>query len=112
MARKKQGYNARKDESLGTRRKPKRKSKQSYKSRRKESAGEEKALKRRKYASVKTMDKKRKTKAKPKKKKKLNPYFQAMLKARRSNASSFTYNGTTYVAVKNKKTGMSMYKKK
>ena len=63
MARKKQGYNARKDESLGTRRKPKRKSKQSYKSRRKESAGEEKALKRRKYASVKTMDKKRKTKA-------------------------------------------------
>lgn len=59
MAKKKQGYNARMDESLGAR---KGKKKQSMKSRRKESAGTEKAMGRRKYAAVKTMDKGRKKK--------------------------------------------------
>jgi hypothetical protein len=56
---KKQGYNARKDESMTSKkgRKSSKKSKQSLKSRRDESAGMEKKLKRRKYASVGTMDK-------------------------------------------------------
>ena len=97
MARKKQGYNARKDESLTTKkgRKSSKKSKQSLKSRRKESAGMEKALKRRKYASVGTMDKKkkRKTTRKPnrwlthvKKTMKANPRlsFSAVLKKAKS----------------------------
>tara|TARA_R100000664_G_scaffold27686_1_gene38538 strand:- start:7471 stop:7809 length:339 start_codon:yes stop_codon:yes gene_type:complete len=59
--KKKQGYNARKDESLARRRGSKKKVGQSYKTRRKESAGGEKARKRRKFASVKSMDRKRKT---------------------------------------------------
>jgi hypothetical protein len=56
---KKQGYNARKDESMTSKkgRKSSKKSKQSLKSRRDESAGMEKKLNRRKYASVGTMDK-------------------------------------------------------
>jgi len=53
-----QGYNARLDESLGSRRGAKSTKKQSYKSRRDESKGMEKSLSRRAYASVKTMDKK------------------------------------------------------
>ena len=55
---KKQGYNARLDESLGSRRGAKSTKKQSYKSRRDESKGMEKSMSRRAYASVKTMDKK------------------------------------------------------
>ena len=42
---------------------------------------------------------------------KQNAYFQAMLKAKKSNAPSFTYNGKTYVATK-AKTGMTIYKAK
>jgi hypothetical protein len=57
--KKKQGYNARLDESLGARNKTK--GKQSLKSRRKESEGMEKAKGRRKYAAVGTMDKGKKT---------------------------------------------------
>jgi hypothetical protein len=52
---KKQGYNARLDESLGARNKTK--GKQSLKSRRKESEGMEKSKGRRKYSAVGTMDK-------------------------------------------------------
>ena len=51
---KKQGYNARLDESLGE--KSKGKKKQSLKSRRKESKGMEKALDKKAYKSVKSMD--------------------------------------------------------
>ena len=54
-AKKKQGYNARLDESLGMRNRGKKS--QSLKSRRDESKGMEKAMGRRAYASVKTMDK-------------------------------------------------------
>ena len=57
---KKQGYNARLDESLGARHGGKKS--QSLKSRRKESEGMEKAMGRRKYAAVKTMDKNRRKK--------------------------------------------------
>lgn len=60
MPRKKQGYNARLDESLGARNKGKKK--QSLKSRRDESKGMEKALGRRAYSSVRTMDKARRKK--------------------------------------------------
>ena len=56
---KKQGYNARLDESLGARHGKK---SQGLKSRRKESEGMEKAMGRRKYAAVKTMDKNRRKK--------------------------------------------------
>ena len=57
---KKQGYDDRLDESLGSRHVKK---SQSYKARRKESEGMEKAMGRRKYAAVKTMDKNRRKKA-------------------------------------------------
>ena len=57
---KKQGYNARLDESLGMRRGKESGKKQSYKARRDESKGMENAMGRRAYASVKTMDKGRK----------------------------------------------------
>ena len=57
---KKQGYNARLDESLGARHGGKKS--QSLKSRRKESEGMERAMGRRKYAAVKTMDKNRRKK--------------------------------------------------
>jgi hypothetical protein len=43
--------------------------------------------------------------------KQLNPYFKAMLEAKKNKASSFTYNGKTYVASKTK-TGMVIYKAK
>tara|TARA_R100000808_G_scaffold2619_2_gene10145 strand:+ start:8804 stop:9190 length:387 start_codon:yes stop_codon:yes gene_type:complete len=55
MARKKQGYNARLDESLGARNKGKKT--QSLKSRRDESKGTEKAMGKRAYSAVSTMDK-------------------------------------------------------
>ena len=55
MARKKQGYNARLDESLGSRNSGTKT--QSLKSRRAESKGAEKAAGKRAYAAVKTMDK-------------------------------------------------------
>ena len=54
---KKQGYNARLDESLGMRKGKASSKKQNYKSRRDESKGMEKAMGRRAYASVGTMDK-------------------------------------------------------
>tara|TARA_R110000824_G_C15151866_1_gene671103 strand:+ start:322 stop:528 length:207 start_codon:yes stop_codon:yes gene_type:complete len=57
---KKQGYNARRDESLSKRRGSKKKVGQSYKTRRAESAGGEKAQGRRKYASTGSMDRFRK----------------------------------------------------
>ena len=44
-------------------------------------------------------------------KKKMNDFFKAMLKAKRSKAKSFTYKGKTYVGKKTK-TGMMIYKKK
>ena len=56
---KKQGYNARLDESLGARHGKK---SQSLKSRRKESEGMEKATGRRKYAAVKSMDRNKRKK--------------------------------------------------
>ena len=59
--KKKQGYNARLDESLGSRN---RKTKGKLAARRRESEGMEKKMGRRKYAAVKTMDKKRKTRRK------------------------------------------------
>lgn len=52
---KKQGFNARLDESLGERHRGKKK--QSLKGRRDESKGMEKASSRKAYASVKSMDK-------------------------------------------------------
>ena len=52
---KKQGYNARMDESLGMRNKGKKK--QSLKDRRDESKGMEKAMGRKAYAGVRSMDK-------------------------------------------------------
>lgn len=54
MAKKKQGDNARLDESMGARNGKK---KQSLASRRKESEGTEKSMGRRKYSAVSTMDK-------------------------------------------------------
>ena len=60
---KKQGYNARLDESLGMRRGKESGKKQSYKARRDESKGMEKAMGRRAYAAVGTMDKGRRKKA-------------------------------------------------
>lgn len=61
MPKKKQGYSARLDESLGEKDK-KKKTKQSLKSRRDESKAMEKSIKRRSYASVESMDKARKKK--------------------------------------------------
>jgi len=55
MARKKQGYNARLDESLGSRNRGSKS--QSLKSRRDESKGTEKAMGKRAYSAVGTMDK-------------------------------------------------------
>lgn len=60
--KKKQGYDARLDESLGMRRGKESTKKQSMKARRDESKGMEKAMGRRPYAAVKTMDKGRKKK--------------------------------------------------
>ena len=62
--RKKQGYNARMDESLAMRRGKAKSKKQSYKSRRDEAKGMNKASGKRAYASVRSMDKKRRTKSK------------------------------------------------
>jgi len=55
MARKRQGYNARLDESLGERNRGRKT--QSLKSRRDESKGTEKAMGKRAYSAVGTMDK-------------------------------------------------------
>ena len=41
----------------------------------------------------------------------LNPYFQAMLKAKKDKAPQFTYNGKVYKQ-KTLKTGMVVYKAK
>ena len=54
---KKQGYNARLDESLGARRGAESTKSQSFKSRRDESKGAEKAAGKRAYSAVGTMDK-------------------------------------------------------
>ncbi len=43
--------------------------------------------------------------------KKMNAYFQKMLKAKKSNAKSFTHNGKTYVRTK-LKSGLISYKKR
>ena len=59
--RKRQGYNARMDESLGMRRGASRTKKQSMKSRRDESKGMSKSMGRRAYASVRSMDRGRRT---------------------------------------------------
>jgi hypothetical protein len=40
-----------------------------------------------------------------------NGYFKAMLEAKKKGASSFEYNGKTYVASKTK-TGLTVYKAK
>ena len=53
---KKQGYNARLDESLGARRGAESTKSQSFKARRDESKGMEKASGKRAYSAVKTMD--------------------------------------------------------
>ncbi len=57
MAKKKQGYDARLDESLGEREGKESTKKQSLKARRDESKGEEKAKGKRAYSAVGTMDK-------------------------------------------------------
>jgi len=44
-------------------------------------------------------------------KRKMNAFMQAKEKARKSGASSFTYNGKTYTRSKTK-TGMVIYKKR
>ena len=54
---KKQGYNARLDESLGARRGAESTKSQSFKARRDESKGAEKAAGKRAYSAVSTMDK-------------------------------------------------------
>ena len=59
--KKRQGYNARMDESLGMRRGASRTKRQSMKSRRDESKGMSKSMGRRAYASVRSMDKGRRT---------------------------------------------------
>jgi hypothetical protein len=59
---KKQGYNARLDESLGARRGAESTKSQSLKSRRDESKGMEKSMGRRAYAAVGTMDKNKRRK--------------------------------------------------
>ena len=59
---KKQGYNARLDESLGARRGAESTKSQSLKSRRDESKGAEKSMGRRAYAAVGTMDKNKRRK--------------------------------------------------
>ena len=59
--RKRQGFNARMDESLGMRRGASRTKKQSMKSRRDESKGMSKSMGRRAYASVRSMDRGRRT---------------------------------------------------
>jgi hypothetical protein len=41
----------------------------------------------------------------------MNEYFKKMVKAKKSGAKSFVYNGKTYVSKKSK-TGMLIYKKK
>jgi len=41
----------------------------------------------------------------------VNGYFKAMLDAKKKKASTFTYNGKTYVASKTK-TGVTVYKAK
>ena len=56
-SKKKQGYNARLDESLGMRDGKESTKSQSFKARRDESKGMEKAMGKRAYASVGTMDK-------------------------------------------------------
>lgn len=43
--------------------------------------------------------------------KKMNPYFEKMVEAKKKDAPSFTYNGKTYVRTK-LKSGISSYKKK
>ena len=43
-------------------------------------------------------------------KKKLNEYFKKMIKAKKSNAPSFTHNGKKYVKKKTK-SGLITYKK-
>jgi len=42
---------------------------------------------------------------------KMNEFFKKMVKAKKSGAKSFVYNGKTYVSKKSK-TGMLIYKKK
>ena len=59
---KKQGYNARLDESLGARRGAESTKSQSLKSRRDESKGMDKSMGRRAYAAVGTMDKNKRRK--------------------------------------------------
>jgi len=44
-------------------------------------------------------------------KKKMNAYFTKMIAAKKKGASSFTYNGNTYVGKKHPRLGM-VYKKK
>ena len=59
---KKQGYDARLDESLGARRGAESTKSQSFKARRDESKGMEKSMGRRAYSAVKTMDKNKRKK--------------------------------------------------
>lgn len=70
-----------------------------------------KSRKKSRKKSKKTVRKSRKTKKKRGKKRKLNKFFALMLKAKKSGAKSFKYNGKTYVGKKHKRLGM-IYKKK
>jgi hypothetical protein len=57
-----------------------------------------------------TKNKSGKIVSKKKSKQPLNPFMKASIKARKSNATSFTYNGQTYTAKKTS-TGLVVYKK-
>jgi hypothetical protein len=61
------------------------------------------------YKKHKTQKTQKKTKST--KKKRQNPYFSAMLKAKQSGASSFTYGGKTYVRKEHPQLGY-IYKQK
>ena len=85
MARKKQGYNSRLDESLGARNRGKKK--QSLASRRRESEGTEKAMGKRAYSAVGTMDRKAKGGAVKKKRQGYNDRLDESLGARNGRKS-------------------------
>jgi hypothetical protein len=65
----------------------------------------------RKKSSKKRVARKTRKTKKKRGKKKLNKFFALMLKAKKSGAKSFKYNGKTYVGKKHNRLGM-IYKKK
>ena len=72
------------------------------------SGGGRKSLKRSKLSGGRS---KRRSKRRSGKKRALNPYFKAMLNAKKQNLPSFKYGTKTYVRVKHARLG-SIYKSK